>query len=178
MNKAIFLDRDGTLNIEMNYLHEVDKLVFIDGTYEALSLLKVHGYKLIVISNQSGIGRGYYKSQDVEQLHQYMNAILDKQSAAIDAFYYCPHVEQDQCLCRKPRTGLIDHAVKEWNIDLTQSYMVGDKESDVMTAVTAGCRYALVLSGHSISDVLQKKYSKYLYKNLLHFAQHICGNEE
>lgn len=174
MNKAIFLDRDGTLNVEVDYLHETDKLVFIDGTFQALRLLKAHGYKLIVISNQSGIGRGYYKKQDVEQLHHYMNAILSRHHAAIDAFYYCPHVEQDKCLCRKPHTGLIERAVAEWNIDLEQSYMVGDKESDLMTAFNAGCKYALVLSGHPISETLQDRYKKYLFQNLWDFAQRIC----
>ncbi len=174
MDKAVFLDRDGTLNVEVDYLHEIDKLVFIDGTFQALRLLKTQGYKLIVISNQSGIGRGYYKEQDVEQLHHYMNVVLGKHDAAIDAFYYCPHVEQDKCLCRKPHTGLIDRAATEWNIDLGQSYMVGDKESDLMTAFNAGCKYALVLSGHPISKVLQDKYKKYLFKNLWDFAQHIC----
>lgn len=174
MNKAVFLDRDGTLNVEVDYLHEIDKLVFIDGTFQALRLLKAHGYKLIVISNQSGIGRGYYKKQDVEQLHHYMNAVLGKHDAAIDAFYYCPHAEQDKCLCRKPHTGLIDRAVAEWEIDLGQSYMVGDKESDLMTAFNAGCKCAFVLSGHPISKVLQDKYKKYLFQNLWDFAQHIC----
>lgn len=174
MNKAVFLDRDGTLNVEVDYLHEIDKFVFIDGTFQALRLLKAHGYKLIVISNQSGIGRGYYKKQDVEQLHHYMNAVLEKYDAAIDAFYYCPHVEQDKCLCRKPHTGLIDRAAAEWEIDLGQSYMVGDKESDLMTAFNAGCKCAFVLSGHPISKLLQDKYKKYLFQNLLDFAQHIC----
>ncbi len=178
MNKAVFLDRDGTLNVEVDYLHETDKLVFIDGTFEALSLLKSHHYKLIVISNQSGIGRGYYKEQEVEQLHRYMNMILKEHHAAIDAFYYCPHVEQDRCLCRKPLTGLIDRAVNEWNIDLGQSYMVGDKESDLMTAHNAGCEGELVLSGHYVSEILQEKYKKYLYKNLWDFAQQICMHKE
>lgn len=178
MDKAVFLDRDGTLNVEVDYLHETDKLVFIDGTFQALRLLKAHAYKLIVISNQSGIGRGYYKKQDVEQLHHYMNAILSRHDAEIDAFYYCPHVEQDECLCRKPHTGLIDRAVAEWKIDLGQSYMVGDKESDLMTAFNAGCKYALVLSGHPVSEILQDKYKKCLFKNLWDFAQHICICED
>lgn len=173
MEKAIFLDRDGTINVDVDYLHETDKLVFIDGTVEALALLKRQGYKLIVISNQSGIGRGYFGAQDVERLHAYMNHILQEHNAAIDAFYYCPHVEQDRCTCRKPQTGLIDRAVAEWGIDLTRSYMVGDKEADVMTAVNAGCRYGLLLSGHAVSGVLQEKYRDHIYRNLWDFARHI-----
>lgn len=177
MDKAIFLDRDGTINVDVDYLHEPDKLVFIDGTVEALALLKRRGYKLIVISNQSGIGRGYFGVRDVEQLHAYMNHILQAHDAAIDAFYYCPHVEQDRCMCRKPQTGLIDRAVAEWNIDLQCSYMVGDKEADVMTAVNAGCRYGLLLSGHAVSGALQEKYRDDLYRNLWDFARHICREE-
>lgn len=138
MERAVFLDRDGTINVDVDYLHEPDKLVFIDGTIEALALLKAKGYRLIVISNQSGIGRGYFGAPAVERLHAYMNSILQEHSAAIDAFYYCPHIEQDRCTCRKPQTGLIDRAAAEWDIDLQRSYMVGDKEADVMTAVKIG----------------------------------------
>lgn len=177
MDKAIFLDRDGTINVDVDYLHNIDKLEFIDGAIEALALLKMQGYRLIVISNQSGIGRGYFEARDVELLHAYMNHILQKYNAAIDAFYYCPHVEQDMCSCRKPQTGLLDQAAKEWDIDLSRSYMVGDREADVMTAVNAGCNYGLLLSGHAVSDILQEKYKDYLYKNLWDFAQHISKIE-
>lgn len=173
MEKAIFLDRDGTINVDVDYLHEPDKLVFIDGAIEALSLLKAQGYRLIVISNQSGIGRGYFEARDVEFLHEYMNRILQKNKAAIDAFYYCPHVEQDGCTCRKPRTGLIDRAVAECDIDLSCSYMVGDRETDIMTAVNAGCAYGLLLSGHTVPDTLKERCKGSLYRNLLEFAQHI-----
>lgn len=177
MEKAIFLDRDGTINVDVDYLHETDKLVFIDGAVEALALLKAQGYRLIVISNQSGIGRGYFGVREVECLHAHMNRILQKHGAAIDAFYYCPHVEQDRCACRKPQTGLIDRAAAEWDIDLQQSYMVGDREADVMTAVRAGCGYGLLLSGHAVPDSQQEKYRECLYRNLWDFARHICAEE-
>lgn len=174
MEKAIFLDRDGTINVDVDYLHEPAKLKFVDGAVEALALLKAQGYRLIVISNQSGIGRGYFGAREVELLHGYMNHILQKHNAAIDAFYYCPHVEQDKCTCRKPQTGLIDRAVAEWNIDLSCSYMVGDREADIMTAVNAGCDYGLLLSGHEVARELKDRCRDRLYKNLWDFAQHIC----
>lgn len=177
MERAVFLDRDGTINVDVDYLHETDKLEFIDKTFEALALLKAHGYRLIVISNQSGIGRGYFPAQDVERLHAYMNHILQEHDAAIDAFYYCPHLAEDGCACRKPQPGLIYHAAEEWDIDLPGSYMVGDNEKDVMTAVNAGCGYGLVLSGHTVSDALREKYRDHLYQNLWDFARHICGME-
>lgn len=175
MKKAIFLDRDGTINVEVDYLHEPDKLRFVDGAVEALALLKRHGYTLIVISNQSGIGRGYFGAQDVERLHEYMNHILQMHDASIDAFYYCPHVEQDRCACRKPQTGLIGRAVAEWDIDLSRSHMVGDSEKDVLTAVRAGCGYGLVLSGHAVPDVLRERYKGHIYENLWDFARSVCS---
>lgn len=175
MDKAVFLDRDGTINVDVDYLHEPDRLELIGGTIEALALLKAQGYRLIVISNQSGIGRGYYGAQEAETLHEYMNTILMPHDAAIDAFYYCPHVEQDRCICRKPATGLIDRAVAEWEIDLSCSYMVGDRVSDVMTAINAGCDYGLVLSGHAVPAAVQERYRGKIYKNLLEFALHISG---
>lgn len=177
MERAVFLDRDGTINVDVDYLHEPGRLRFIDGAIDALALLKKKGYRLIVISNQSGIGRGYFGTQDVEKLHEYMNRVLQKYNAAIDAFYYCPHVEQDECTCRKPRTGLIQRAAADWNIDLTSSYMVGDRESDIMTAVNAGCRYGLLLSGHAVPDDLKEQCRDRLYKDLWDFAQHICEVE-
>lgn len=171
MNKAVFLDRDGTINVDVDYLHETEKLVFIEGVPQALAQLKKMGYKLVVISNQSGIGRGFYSAKEVEVLHEYMNELLTKQNAQIDAFYYCPHVESDNCNCRKPGIGLIEQAVRDLDIDLEQSYMVGDKESDVLTAIGAGCRYGLVLSGHSVSKEMQKKYQGHVYKALREFVQ-------
>lgn len=173
MNKAIFLDRDGTINVDVDYLHETNRLVFIEGVPAALSKLKQMGYKLIVISNQSGIGRGYYPPQDVEILHQYMNERLREHNAQIDRFYYCPHIEQDNCQCRKPKTGLIKQAVSDFDISLEESYMVGDKETDVLTAIHAGCKYGLVLSGHAVSDELQEKYQGHIYKDLIDFVQQI-----
>jgi D-glycero-D-manno-heptose 1,7-bisphosphate phosphatase len=174
LNKAIFLDRDGTINVDVAYLHEIDKLKFIDGVPNALAQLKKAGYLLIVISNQSGIGRGYFEREDVENLHEYMNVLLERENAGIDAFYYCPHVESDNCDCRKPNIMLYRKAIAEWNIDVVQSYMVGDKESDILAARNVGCGYGLVLSGHDISEELLERYKGHIYSDLLDFAQKIC----
>lgn len=173
MNKAVFLDRDGTINVEVDYLHETEKLIFIKGVPQALAQLKRMGYMLVVVSNQSGIGRGYYSATEVERLHEYMNMLLKEQEASIDAFYYCPHVEQDHCHCRKPQTGMIEQAVKDMNIDLKQSYVVGDKETDVLTGIQAGCQYGLVLSGHSISKEVQERYRGHIYRDLEEFVHRI-----
>ena len=170
MNKAIFLDRDGTLNVEVDYLHEPDKLRLIDGVPEALNIFRDLGYKLIVISNQSGIGRGYFGHEDVDKVNTCMNEILAGYSVQIDAFYYCPHIESDNCNCRKPKTGLYERAVADWNIDVSLSYMAGDKESDVLAARKIGCGYGLLLCGHDISESVKERYSGHIYKDLLDFA--------
>lgn len=171
MNKAIFLDRDGTINVEVNYLHECEKLRLIPGVVKALKLLKKQGYKLIVISNQSGVGRGYFTYDDVVKVNEYLNEVLRKDGTEIDAFYCCPHTEEDNCDCRKPKTGLYKKAVKEHDIDITNSYMVGDKVSDILAADEMGCGYGLLLSGHDIDEKDYLKYKDYCYKDLLEFAQ-------
>lgn len=171
MRKAVFLDRDGTINEETEYLHECDKLRFIPGTQEALRLLKEKGYLLIVITNQSGVGRGYYPIEDVYKVHRYMNELLREDGAEIDGFYCCPHVESDRCTCRKPMTGMYLAAQKEFDIDMKQSYMVGDKITDILAANELGCGVGLVLSGHDIDEEYRMQYEKYCYRNLLEFAR-------
>ena len=171
MKKAIFLDRDGTINVEVNYLHECDKMKFIEGSVEALALLKKKGYLLIVITNQSGVGRGYFPLEDVEEVNAYMNQFLKEADAEIDAFYCCPHVEADECDCRKPKAGLYLRAAADYDIDLEQSYMVGDKVTDILAAENLKCGYALVLSGHEIDKKYLKQYQGHCYDNLLEFAQ-------
>lgn len=171
MKKAVFLDRDGTINVEKEYLHECDKLEFIPGVEEALALLRKKGYLLIVISNQSGVGRGYFPKEDVVRLNQYMNELLLEKQAKVDDFYFCPHVEGDNCSCRKPMTGMYEQAAREHDIDLKESYMVGDKVTDILGAEKLGCGYGLVLSGHAIEEKYLKKYEGHCYKNLLEFAK-------
>lgn len=134
MNQAIFLDRDGTLNIDKGYLYKFDDWEFTKGAVEAIKIFNKLGYKVIVISNQSGIGRGYYTSNDVKVLHNQVDKILQNAGAKIEAWYFCPHAPWEICNCRKPKTGLVERAVKEHKIDTTKSWFVGDKESDVMCA--------------------------------------------
>lgn len=171
MKKAVFLDRDGTINEEVNYLHECDKMKFIPGAVEALKLLKEKGYLLIVVTNQSGVGRGYFPVEDVDRVHDYMNELLRASGAEIDGFYYCPHVEEDRCSCRKPMTGLYRKAQTDFDIDMEQSYMVGDKITDILAAKELGCRVGLVFSGHDISKEYCKQYEGCCYRDLLEFAR-------
>ena len=131
MNKAIFLDRDGTINVDYGYVGSVDRFKFIDGAIEALKILYDLGYLLIVISNQSGVGRGFFTCDDVEYVNRYILEELEKKGVVISAIYYCPHVDSDNCDCRKPKLKLFYDAVKKYNIDLNSSYAIGDKERDL-----------------------------------------------
>ena len=150
-NKAIFFDRDGTLNVDVHYLHEPEKFVWIEGAIEAIRWANEHGYLVIVVTNQSGIARGYYDEAAVHHLHDWMNTELEKHNAHIDAFYYCPHHTEGKlpaytksCDCRKPAPGMLLRAIAEHDIDPAASWMFGDAASDVAAAENArvkGVRY-------------------------------------
>lgn len=145
MRKVIFLDRDGVINVDVNYLYRIEDCTFFPGAKEALALAVKAGYDLIVVTNQSGVARGYYTESDVNTLHQFMGDQLAKDGAPILAFYYCPHHEKGTvpaytkaCNCRKPKPGMISKACEEYDIDLNASFLIGDKESDVQAAEAAG----------------------------------------
>lgn len=144
---AIFLDRDGTLIEEVNYLHRVEDLRLFPATRETLFALKDDGYLLIVVTNQSGIGRGIY---DETAMHSIHNAMQMKLDGVIDAFYFCPHLPCDGCECRKPLTGMIQAATNDFEIDMGNSWMIGDKNVDVLAGQSAGLKTALVLTGYGL----------------------------
>ncbi|HEX6125244.1 MAG TPA: HAD family hydrolase [Pyrinomonadaceae bacterium] len=143
--KAVFLDRDGTLIQEVNYLSRVDDLDVFPYTHEALKLLKDAGFLLIVITNQSGIGRGVYDEAAMHSIHAEMQTRLDE---LIDAFYFCPHLPCDGCNCRKPLLGMIESAASDFAIDIAGSWVIGDKKIDVETARNAGARSGMVMTGY------------------------------
>lgn len=138
MKKAIFLDRDGTINIDKHYVYKIEDFIFIPGIKEAIKRWNNLGYLVIVITNQSGIARGYYKESDVSKLHNYIDKELKKVNAHIDAYYYCPHHKDGivkkyaiDCNCRKPKTGMLEKAIKDYDIDVTKSFLFGDKDKDI-----------------------------------------------
>lgn len=147
-HKAVFLDRDGTINVEVNYLSRVKDFKMLQGVPEAIRALRQHGYKIIVVTNQSGITRGFYSEADVAAIHARMAHELDEYGTQIDAIYYCPHAPGDGCDCRKPAAGLYVRAALDLNLDLATSFCVGDKLSDLTPAQRLGCRTVLVLTGH------------------------------
>lgn len=146
---AAFLDRDGVLNVDRDYVHHIDQLEWIDGAAEAIKLLNDAGYLVIVVTNQSGVARGYYEEAAISVLHAHMQAWLAARGARVDAFYYCPHHPQGKverfaitCACRKPGIGMLEQAAADRPIDRTRSFMIGDKDIDVEAATAFGIRGA------------------------------------
>ena len=153
---AAFLDRDGTLVEEVNYLSRVEDLRIFSYTPEALRLLKQMGFLTIVVTNQSGIGRGIYTEDAMHSIHQAMKSELGD---LIDGFYFCPHLPDAGCRCRKPGTGMIEEAEKSFVIDRARSWMIGDKVLDIETGFKAGTHSALVKTGYgakTVSEILQQ----------------------
>lgn len=145
--KAVFLDRDGTLNVDVAYLYEIDKFQWIPEAKEALVYLAEKGYLLFVVTNQSGVARGYFGEAEVKALHEHIQKELAPVGVAIEKFYYCPHLKDGtvakyavECDCRKPKPGMILQACAEYDIDKQQSFLVGDGARDVESAEAAGIR--------------------------------------
>lgn len=155
LKQAVFLDRDGVINIDKGYVYRIEDLEWVPGATEAIRYFNEQHRLVIVITNQSGIARGLYSEEDMLSLHKYINEQLHKQDAHIDAFYYCPHHIDGiydkysiDCDCRKPQPGMILKAMQEWQIDSKTAFMIGDKESDMKAAQAAGIRSYRFLSGN------------------------------
>ncbi len=147
MSFFAFLDRDGTLIEEKNYLSDPDAVVVISGSAEAIGRLHSAGAKVVVISNQAGVGRGYFGEEVVHTIHHRIQEILQKDGSRIDAFYFCPHHPDDGCDCRKPRIGLFRRAAEDYKMPLT-GVMIGDNASDVQAGLAAGLTTILVRTGY------------------------------
>ena len=147
MSFFAFLDRDGTLIEEKNYLSDPDNVVVISGSAEAIRRLHSVGAKVVVISNQAGIGRGYFGEDVVHAIHQRIQDVLQKDGCHIDAFYFCPHHPDEGCDCRKPRIGLFRRAAADYKMPLTGA-MIGDNASDIKAGLAAGLTTILVRTGY------------------------------
>lgn len=156
-NKAVFVDRDGTINVDGPYLSDPDKFMMYPGVGEGIKELKENGFKIIVITNQSGIARGYFTENDLAEIHAKMKREFKKFNVELDGIYYCPHHPDDDCNCRKPKTGLFDKAIKEHDIDVKKSYMLGDKDLDVVAGRNAGTKTILIpIPGITGDSVIEK----------------------
>lgn len=147
MRKAVFLDRDGTLNFDPGYLGDPEKFRFFPGVIEALRRLREAGFLLFIASNQSGIARGLFREEDLKRIHAKMNAALRDKGIELNGIYYCPHHPDERCACRKPSPKMVRDAAAAHGIDLSNSFFVGDRITDIETGRNAGCRTILVLTG-------------------------------
>lgn len=155
MNRAVFIDRDGTISEEVGYINHVSRFRLFPYSAAALKQLHDNGYLAIVITNQAGVARGYFSEEMVQAIHKQMTKDLETGGATLDAIYYCAHHPtvgeppyQLDCDCRKPKPGLLLRAARDYDIDLANSWMVGDRYSDIELAANAGVKSALVLSGY------------------------------
>lgn len=143
--KLLFLDRDGTIIVDKNYMHDPNEIEFLNGAIDALQSFISDGFKLYVITNQSGIGRGFFQEEDMHAVHQKMNELLAKEQIKIEDYLFCPHAPEDNCDCRKPSPKLINEVLNKYqNVDLLNSYMIGDKVSDVEAGENAGIKGILL----------------------------------
>ena len=184
-HKAVFLDRDGTINVEVQYLSQVKDFQFIPGVPWALKCLKDAGFLLVVVTNQSGIGRGYYDEAALDSIHSHMHEDLAKFGASIDACYFCPHHPEHgtgdyrkECGCRKPLPGMLQQAALDLDIDLAASFMIGDKLADVEAGLAAGCTSMLVLTGHGSGQLAALPAEVGAYPDLLSAAEAILARDQ
>lgn len=158
--KAVFFDRDGVLNVDVDYLYKISDLRWIEGAREAVAYLNKLGYKIFVVTNQSGIARGYYTVAQMQELHEYMLREIAACGGKIDKIYYCPHHKEGKvaeftcdCQCRKPKPGMIEQAFAEYSLDKENSFLIGDGARDVEAAEAAGIRGYLFTGGNLLEFV-------------------------
>lgn len=171
-NRAVFVDRDGTLAPDVNYCCHLEDFNLFSGTAHAIKILGDIGLKVIVITNQSGIARGFFTEEMLTKIHQKMQDELKKKGAYIDAVYYCPHHPDDKCQCRKPGTALFQKAAYDLDIDLTQSFCIGDREIDIKAGQAIGSKTILVSTG-PVKVTTSAFKPDYVAENLLDAAQWI-----
>jgi D-glycero-D-manno-heptose 1,7-bisphosphate phosphatase len=155
---AIFLDRDGTINREVEYLARPEQLELLPGAAEGMRRLRQAGFRLVIVTNQAGVARGYYGEEDVRAVHDRLREMLRERGVEVDGIYYCPHhPEAGQgayrvaCTCRKPGTGLFQRAARELHLALARSVVIGDKVTDLLPGLALGCRTVLVRTGYGQS---------------------------
>jgi len=182
---AVFLDRDGTINEEVGYLDSLDKLRVFSEAFEAVRLINQARMKTIVITNQSGIGRGFFDEAFVDRVHVEMRRLFLKEGAVIDSFYYCPHHPTEgigpyrqTCSCRKPEPGLLLKAAEDLDIDLGKSYMIGDMPKDVEAGQRAGAKGILVQTGYGKVADMGSTHPDYIAQDILEAVKWLLSDKE
>ncbi len=165
MNIAVFFDRDGTICKDLGYIDSEDKIVVIRGAGEAIRKLNEAGFKVVIITTQSGVARGYFTIETLQRVNKRLTEILKKDGAQIDGIYFCPHHPDENCECRKPKPGLILKAKRKFNLNLKNSWVVGDKKEDIELGKNAGSKSILVLTGYG-KETKKKVKPDYTVSNI------------
>ena len=183
-NRAVFLDRDGVICEDTDYLHRIEDLKFITGSIEAISKISKMDFKIIIPASQSGIGRGYYTERDFHKVMKFMIKEILQNGGRIDGYYFCPHHLTEgkgkykiDCKCRKPKTGMIEDAVRDFKLDLKDCYVIGDKTDDIQMGKNAGCKTILVKTGKAGLDGHFVVKPDYIAKDLNEAIKHIMEEE-
>ncbi|MBP7032785.1 MAG: HAD family hydrolase [Syntrophobacterales bacterium] len=181
---AVFLDRDGTMNEEVNYLSRMEQLRLYPQTVEAIRMVNAAGMKAVVVTNQSGIARGYFTEDFVRSVHDRINELLAPGGARIDGFYVCPHhpvygegIYKQDCECRKPKPGMLLRAAAELNVDLSRSYMIGDMLKDIETGKKLGVKGILVRTGYG-SNIVRTDMPAYIAEDILEAVRWILEDRK
>lgn len=189
MYKAIFLDRDGTINEEMGYINHLSRFKPFDYSFKAIKILNEAGYKVFIVTNQSGIARGYFKESLLNEVHKVLMNKANKEKAKIEKIYYCPHHVDGivkkfkvECDCRKPKPGMLLQAKRDFDISLNDSYLIGDRYKDIQFGQSNGLKTILVMTGYGLGEYKYQKASwkiepDFVCENLLVAAQVISQNE-
>jgi D-glycero-D-manno-heptose 1,7-bisphosphate phosphatase len=187
-NRAIFLDRDGTINEETGYIDHVNRFKIFPFVADSIKMFRKKDFKIFVVTNQSGIARGYFSEEVLNEIHKKLLNYLSENGTSIDAIYYCPHHPTEgkgkytiDCNCRKPKTGMIDQAVKEYDIDLSNSYMIGDRFKDIQFAKSLNMKSGFLFTGYGKGEYEYLKNSwnfmpDLIAENLKEMAKKITKN--
>ena len=170
--KALFLDRDGVINIDHGYVSKIDDFEFTDGIFPLLHLFVKHNYLLFIVTNQSGIGRGYYSSENFETLTTYMLNEFLKKGINIISVEHCPHAPEENCACRKPQTGMVNEILSQHEINLDYSWLIGDKQSDIDLAHNANIAHTIAMGEREISN------STFSFKTILECKDYMVVNKD
>ena len=176
MKKAIFLDRDGVINKNReDYVKNWEEFIFLPSVLEAIKILTQQKFLIFIITNQSCIGRGIISKEDLEVIHKKMLEKIVNAEGKITKIYYCPHKPEDNCDCRKPKPGMFLKAAQEFDIDLTETYFIGDNITDALAAKNAGCKFIFVETGKNTKDDLKSYQPEFVGKNLLKAIKYVLS---
>ncbi len=157
MKRALFLDRDGTIIHDVGYLSDPDRIEFFPNVLEKISKIKKSGLMFFVVTNQSGIGRGYFDESVLTDIHDRLSRLMSDVDAGFDGLRYCPHSPNDDCPCRKPSPKMVHSLADEFDIDLKESFFIGDKVQDVITGINSGCRTVLILNDNPLDKFVSSE---------------------